>query len=288
MKHPVIAALCLLIICSATHAFAGRKTIAIGTSQTKWIKSPACPGFAPKFADRVAASLLGRIKKAGFYEVVTHGQRKTGLTADYVLAVGILCQPHSVELNVSLVDVESAEILWAKNETYDQAAEIIPGLGKIVRLLSEFARTGKMPSQVENKATANSPLNKHTLLLFPIRAPSAKISAKRLHALTAFLKRSLINVAGSDVMPLGEVEAQIVKKPGACGDKDCQLGVAEDNGVEKALAVKIGALGKKCVLDYVLYDVESKSVDKAASLRTGCRPKSLRSGLAKIVRQLSR
>jgi len=88
-------------------------------------------------------------------------------------------------------------------------------------------------------------------------------------------------------MPLGEVEAMVAKHPGGCGDKDCQLGVAEDNGVEKAMAVKILAVGKDCVLDYVLYDVKSESIAKAASLRTNCRMKSLRSGLTKIVRKLS-
>ncbi|HUU00583.1 MAG TPA: hypothetical protein VM425_03985 [Myxococcota bacterium] len=287
MKRSVIAALCLFVLCSTTHAVAGQKSIVLGKSKTKWAKSQACSGYAPKYADTVAAGLASRIKKAGFYKVLTGDQARSGSPADYVLALNVLCQPHSVELAVNLVDVESAEIVWSKVETYDRVAEIVPALGKLVRLLGEFARAGKMPSEVENQSTKNSPLNKQTLLLFPIRAVSARIPAKALHALTVFLKGNLTNVAGSNVMPLGEVEAVVAKKPGACGDKDCQLLVAGDYGVEKAMAVKIRAMGKDCILDYVLYDVNSESVAKAASLRTGCSIKSLRSGLAKIVRQLS-
>jgi len=269
----------LSIILLASPALAGKKSIVLGDTKTKWAVSAACKGYAPKYADTIAASLLSKIAESKSFRVIVRKKGMKSMQADYVLTVEILCHTNSVELAVKLVEIGSAEIVWAEITSFDNVGQIKDGLGEFVRLLSAYAKTGKLPHDVENPVTKNSPLNRHTLLLFPVQASPGKLDEKTLAELTQHLKSGLIRKAGAQVGPIHGAKS--------CNDQACHLAVADNEGVERAMAVQIVSVEKQCALSYALYDVPKNSIIKAASNRTGCSAEKIRAGLDKIVTQVS-
>jgi len=275
----LICLMSLSIIILNSAAQAGKKSIILGKTNTKWAKSAACTGYAPKYADTIAASLLSKIAESKSFKVIERKKDMKSMQADYVLTVEVFCHTRSVELVVALVDIESASIFWSKLTEFDNVSQIRSGLGEIVRLLSAYAKTGKLPHDVENPVTKNSPLNRHTLLLFPIQASPGKFDEKKLKELTQHLKSGLIRKAGAQVGPIHDDKG--------CNNQACHLAVAGDEGVERAMAVQIVGVEKQCALSFALYDAYKNSIIKAASNRTGCSAEKIRAGLDKIVTQVS-
>jgi hypothetical protein len=279
----------LSIIFFSSAALAGKKSIVLGDTKTKWASSSACTGYAPSYADTIAKSLLAKIAESKSFSVISRDKFKTSKQADYVLTVQVLCHTNSVELVVMLVDVETAEIAWSKMSEFDNVRKIKSGLGEIVRLLSAYAKSGKLPRDVENPATKNSPLNGQTLVLFPIQASPGKFKDKTLENLTGHLKRKLTHVAGAKVIPIGETKSAMHDlKIEKCTDKACHIEVAEALGTERAMAVEIVSVGEECAISFALYNTDKSSIVKSASTRTACFVKDIRSGLDKIVALVSR
>lgn len=149
----------------AAGAMADKKKIVVGDPKTNWASSGACQGYAPSYADTISRSLRTRIVETGAFRVVSRDQLKkvlrehemamTGLSdpstakilgqflqADLVMATEVLCHPKMVEFNITLVDVETAEIVWAKNYNMRNLKKVNRALKDIAGLLKKYAKTG--------------------------------------------------------------------------------------------------------------------------------------------------
>lgn len=139
--------------------------IVIGDPKTHWSEGKACQGHASEYALTVSKSLRVRLVESGAYSVISRGQLQkildehnmamTGLSdpvnakilgqflqADLIMAPEVLCHPNMVELNVILVDVENAEIVWAKNYKMKNLSKVNRALKDIVKLMTEYSQTG--------------------------------------------------------------------------------------------------------------------------------------------------
>ena len=66
------------------------------------------------------------------------------LQADLVMATEVLCHTNHVEFGILLIDVESAEIVWAKNYEMKNLKKTSRALKDIAKLLKKYAKTGKI------------------------------------------------------------------------------------------------------------------------------------------------
>ncbi|MBW1808392.1 MAG: hypothetical protein JRJ87_09375 [Deltaproteobacteria bacterium] len=146
---------------------ADKKKIVVGDPKTKWASSKACRGYAPTYADSIARSLRTRIVETGAFRVVSREQLKkvlrehemamTGLSdpttakftgqflqADLVMATEVICHTDTVEFNILLLDVETAEFIWAKNYEMKNLKKTSRALKDIAKLLKKYAKTGKI------------------------------------------------------------------------------------------------------------------------------------------------
>jgi curli biogenesis system outer membrane secretion channel CsgG len=146
---------------------ADKKKIVVGDPKTKWASSSACRGYAPTYADSIARSLRTRIVETGSFRVVSREQLKkvlkehemamTGLSdpttakitgqflqADLVMATEVICHTNHVEFGILLVEVETAEIVWAKNYEMKNLKKTSRALKDIAKLLKKYAKTGKI------------------------------------------------------------------------------------------------------------------------------------------------
>jgi TolB-like protein len=151
----------------ASFAQAEKKKIVVGDPVTKWAVSGACKGYAPTYADTVARSLRTRIVETGSFRVVSREQMKkimrehemgmTGLSdpanakilgqflqADLLMATEVTCHPNMVEFNITLIDVETAEMVWAKNYNMKNLKKVNRALKDIAKLLKKYAKTGSI------------------------------------------------------------------------------------------------------------------------------------------------
>ncbi len=151
----------------AFSALADKKKIVVGDPKTKWAVGPACHGHVPTYADTIARSLRTRIVETGAFRVVSREQLKkilaehemsmVGLSdpttakvlgqflqADLVMATEVLCHANMVEFNILLVDVETAEIVWAKNYNMKNLKKVNRAMKDIAKLLKGYAKTGEI------------------------------------------------------------------------------------------------------------------------------------------------
>jgi curli biogenesis system outer membrane secretion channel CsgG len=159
----------------ATLAQAEKKKIVVGDPKTKWAKSSACRGYEPTYADTIARSLRSKIVQTGAYRVVSREQMKkvlrehemsmTGLSdpttakmlggfiqADLVMATEVLCHPNHVEFIVSMVDVETAEIVFSKAYEMRNLKKTSKAMKDIVKILKKYAKTGEIGDAGKSEA----------------------------------------------------------------------------------------------------------------------------------------
>jgi len=154
-----------LLMLQASAMGAEKKKIAIGDPKTQWAASGACQGHAPTYADTIANSLRSRIVESGAFRVMNreqmakilkeHEMGMTGLSdpssakvlgqflqVDLLLGTEVLCHPNFVEFVVSLIDIETTEIVWSKTYQMENLQKVNRALQDIAGLLKKYATTG--------------------------------------------------------------------------------------------------------------------------------------------------
>jgi len=144
-----------------------KKKIVVGDPKTKWARSSACRGYEPTYADTISRSLRTRLVQTGAFRVVSREQLKkvlrehemsmTGLSdpttakmlggflqADLVMATEVLCHPNHVEFTVSLIDVETAEIVFSKAYEMRNLKKTRRALKDIAKIMKKYAKTGEI------------------------------------------------------------------------------------------------------------------------------------------------
>jgi curli biogenesis system outer membrane secretion channel CsgG len=165
----------VLALSTAAFAQAEKKKIVVGDPKTKWAQSSACRGYEPTYADTIARSLRSKIVQTGVYRVVSreqlqkvlreHEMSMTGLSdpttakmlggflqADLVMATEVLCHPNHVEFIVSLVDVESAEIVFSKAYEMRDLKKTSKAMKDIIDILKKYAKTGQIGDAGKSEA----------------------------------------------------------------------------------------------------------------------------------------
>ena len=199
----------------AAVAQAEKKKIVVGDPKTKWARSSACRGYEPTYADTIARSLRSKIVQTGAYRVVSRDQLKkvlrehemsmTGLSdpttakmlggflqADLVMATEVLCHPNHVEFIVSMVDVETAEIVFSKAYEMRNLKKTSKAMKDIVKLLKKYAKTGEFGDagkseammMIDSKALHDASETIITILERTVPHVSAKVQDVNVYAET--------------------------------------------------------------------------------------------------------
>ena len=152
-----------------------KKKIVVGDPKTKWASSSACRGYEPTYADTIARSLRSKIVQTGLYRVVSREQLKkvlrehemsmTGLSdptnakmlggflqADLVMATEVLCHPNHVEFIVSMVDVETAEMVFSKAYEMRNLKKTSKAMKDIIKIMKKYAKTGEIGDAGKSEA----------------------------------------------------------------------------------------------------------------------------------------
>ncbi len=154
-----------VLILHASALGAEKKKIAIGDPKTQWASSGACQGYAPTYAETIANSMRSRLVETGAFRVMNREQMQkilkehemgmTGLSdpatakvmgqflqVDMLMGTEVLCHPNFVEFVVSLIDVETTEIVWSKTYQMENLQKVNRALKDIAELLKKYATTG--------------------------------------------------------------------------------------------------------------------------------------------------
>ena len=277
MARATLLAVLMLFVAAMT-ASAEPRTVRIGE-----VKIRGNLKFCHVDKAKIAGSLKARLSKLKVIQVVGP---KSHSPADYIINTELLCSRSGIEFNVSVVEVSTAAIVWSKSQTLDEIGQMDSAVKKMYTLLSAYFRVGKMPDQAESTLGEKSPLYDHTVTLFPLHSNVKGFTDKQLLAHTRYLRIRLKDAVKCDVMAVAEVRSNIPKGE-KCTDKKCHFTIAETMGTDRALAVSIVRKGKHCALAYTLYDVDKKSVEKAASIFMKCSNPALKEALDKLVQQIS-
>jgi TolB-like protein len=207
MKRAIgLAALAGLLLSSTALAQQPeKKRLAVGEPRTDWAQSNSCRGWAPNFGSTVAAALSAKVGETGAFRMLSRSQIATilkehsmsmngmadpntakavgrFLQADYLMGLEFLCMPDFLQINVKLVDTETAEEVWQKAYEMRDQNKLQVMTKDVAKMMKEFARTGAAPGAAG------------TGELFQ------RINAKRFHAscegLATALKRSVPRVTG--------------------------------------------------------------------------------------------
>jgi len=260
------------------NAHAEPRTVRIGEVK---VRGDCKPCHAAK--DKISGGLKSRLSNLKVIRVVGS---ETHTPADYILNTEVLCSKSYIELNVSVVEVSTAAIVWSKSQTLDEIGQMESAINKVYTLLSAYFRVGKLPDQAESTLGEKSPLYQHTVTLFPLHSGVKGFTSKKLLAQTRYLRIRLADAVKCDVMAIGEVLSNIPKGE-KCTDEKCHFTIAGNLGTTRALAAGIVRTGKRCALAYTLYNVEKKSIEKAASIFMKCSNPGLKVALDKLIRQIS-
>jgi len=152
-----------------------KKKIVVGDPKTTWLDEGPCRYQRASYADTVARSLRSKIVQSGAYRVVSreqlqkvlreHEMSMTGLSdptnakmlggflqADLVMSTEVLCHPNHVEFTVSMVDVETAEIVFSKAYEMRNLKKTSKAMKDIIKILKEYAKTGKIGDAGKSEA----------------------------------------------------------------------------------------------------------------------------------------
>ncbi len=169
-RAALLSLLSLLILALASPAMAQEKKklrIAVGDFFTKGGGENVCRGWPSNYGQTAAASLRSRLAETGAFTVLSREQilkvlkeheismtglgdaenaKATGqfLQADLIVGGDFLCQPNYFEFNVNLIDVEKAEIVWAKVYEMKDVSKMNVTLKNMAKLMADYAKTGSM------------------------------------------------------------------------------------------------------------------------------------------------
>jgi len=169
--HGLASLAAILALCVTTAAFAQqpeKKRLAIGEPRTDWAQSGSCHGFAPRFGSTVAAALQAKIGETGAFRMLSRSQiasilkehslsmngmgdpnnaKQVGkfLQADYLLNVEFLCLPDYLQINIMLVDTETAEDVFTKGYEMRDQRKLDVMTKDVAKMLKTWAKTGEVP-----------------------------------------------------------------------------------------------------------------------------------------------
>ena len=226
------------------------------------------------------SSSLGKLLTAELYKqaeghkgfILKATTSKKGPQASYLLVPNVTCAD-KMSLGLSLYDVETAKIAWARIELVSGAGELKPVVAEMFRHLSFFLKTGMAKAPAELKG---SRLQGVFLQIGPLADSGNKLPAGTASIWIAQLKSRLQRMAGAQV----ELDK-------SCKSFDRLKMRAEDEGVELVLWVELKAKASACELTWHLHDVvHNKALDKFSS-PCGCDGKSIDATLDQAVRRLA-
>ncbi|MBN2496813.1 MAG: hypothetical protein JXR96_19640 [Deltaproteobacteria bacterium] len=235
-------------------------------------KSLGCGKKGGKLASRAEQRLRSRLERSRAFRVL--GARGTKTSADLMLEAKLSCAGQ-MTLNLSLLDVQTAEVLWARARVLEGPDELDDALDDGARLLAEFARSGKQPRQVDGR---DSRVGGLSLVLSAVLDPEAKLEPRDRQRLARKLRRALAYQGYCDAMPTSTLET--------ARSRDSFLKRAENEGADRAVLVELGVDAGSCVLELSLFDVSSGKVERKASARAACRIQALEAEVEELVRRL--
>jgi len=223
-----LAAILVLCVASAASAQpAEKKRLAIGEPRTDWAQSGSCHGYAPNFGSTVAAALQGKIGETGAFRMLSRSQiaailkehsismngmgdpnnaKQVGkfLQADYLLAVEFLCMVDHLQINIKLVDTETAEEVFTRAYEMRDQRKLEVMTRDVAKTFKTWAKTGEFPGvskaglyqMIDARAFHDSTEKLIALITREIPRASGKITEVNTYGETIKVKLSY----GSDVM----------------------------------------------------------------------------------------
>lgn len=129
------------------------------------------------------------------------------------------------------------------------------------------------------------------LAVFPIQDTTGRIEPAALEDLADYLGVRLAGVPGYSVLPRSDIRQRLISEKAesyrACYDQSCQIEVGRELAANKVVATKISALGSRCIVASVIFDLERSATDAASSAKVECSADALTEAIERVARELA-
>ncbi len=127
--------------------------------------------------------------------------------------------------------------------------------------------------------------------VFDVHDASHRLDDDVLIQLTTYLGTMMAQSGRYRVVPRDQLRRRLVDQKkgsyGSCYDESCQIELGKALAANKTLATTLIQVGKRCAVTANLFDLESETAVKGASVETGCATEDLLGAMKDIARQLS-
>jgi len=127
--------------------------------------------------------------------------------------------------------------------------------------------------------------------VFDIQDSTGKLDKQTLVQLTTYLLTRMTQTGIYKTIPRDQLRARLLEqKTGSyqqCFDESCQIQLGKALAAQKSLATSLIQVGDRCAATANLYDLKTETVEKGASVKTGCTTNELLEAMEKIATQLA-
>ena len=139
-------------------------------------------------------------------------------------------------------------------------------------------------------STSEARPKRPVLAVFDMEARFVKLSPAKLRALSDVLAVSLAEGSAYQLVPRSQIKrrlaAQRTRSYRDCHDQSCQIELGRELAASKSLAAQVVALGRRCMVTAVIYDLRSATSERGATAHSGCSESELLAAVQRVARQL--
>ncbi len=110
--------------------------------------------------------------------------------------------------------------------------------------------------------------------VFPLNGKGTGFKTAELERLTEYVSAQVTASKKYQVVPQSEIRSaiknQVKKSYKQCFDEKCQIEIGKSIAAEKTIFGGISKFGKRCMVNFTLYDLEKATSEEAGSARGGC------------------
>jgi hypothetical protein len=128
--------------------------------------------------------------------------------------------------------------------------------------------------------------------VFDLQDGSNKIAPETIVQLTSYLGTLLAQYGAYRVVPREQLRQRLLQEKlgtyQSCFDEGCQIELGKAVAAQKSLATSLIRVGEKCALTANLVDLKTETLERGASVETGCSDSELLGAMKKIAQQLAK